>query len=71
MSPRASRVPPPAGRKPRRAAGLIALSGLLLGERIASVQTIGALLLVCAGIAIVNRPAGKRQIPPEPRQTIK
>lgn len=48
----------------------VALSGLLLGERIASVQTIGALLLVCAGIAIVNRPAGKRQIPPEPRQTV-
>lgn len=32
MSPRASRVPPPAGRKPRRAAGLIALSGLLCAQ---------------------------------------
>ena len=42
----------------------VALSGLLLGEHIASVQTIGALLLVCAGIAIVNRPAA-----PKPHQT--
>ena len=48
----------------------VALSGLLLGERIASVQTIGALLLVCAGIAIVNRPASKWRIAPKPRQTI-
>jgi len=48
----------------------VALSGLLLGERIASVQTIAALLLVCAGIAIVNRPAGKLRFAPKPRQTI-
>ena len=43
----------------------VALSGLLLGERVASVQTIGALLLVCAGIAIVNRPASKRNSTPQ------
>jgi drug/metabolite transporter (DMT)-like permease len=48
----------------------VALSGLLLGERIALVQTLAALLLVCTGIAIVNRPAGKRRTAPPPSQEI-
>ncbi|MDD4311090.1 MAG: DMT family transporter [Eubacteriales bacterium] len=47
----------------------VALSGLLLGERIALVQTLTALLFVCTGIVIVNRPAGKRRnVPPTPRE---
>lgn len=42
----------------------VLLSGLMLGERVASFQTIAALLLVCAGIYIVNRSAEARRAAP-------